>query len=249
MRELAQPRILPMPFVTENSRISLIVPIMEADLRSSLTLVRDFARHSLEKGDRVFLMLVFLYSPERPEKNNDSDYFKEVKQLALQVSKKHRAGGRPGAALLWYSLQTKGPAPSQLDLVDLVTAKLDNQTILVVGRWGCSSHPSCPQSLHGGEAGLLQQDQDEHDSGSAGGAQTLSLHHPRSSVRCPSCSTTPRWPGPRAPSPSTPARGTLTAWTPVSGGEELVTWCHSQAMCPSTRVTSWRPGRGSPRPG
>ena len=50
-----------MPFVTENSRISLIVPVNEGDLRASLGLVKSFAKNCIEKGDRVFLMLVFLY--------------------------------------------------------------------------------------------------------------------------------------------------------------------------------------------
>ena len=61
MQELAEPEIIPMPFVTENSRISLIVPVNEGDLRASLGLVKSFAKNCIEKGDRVFLMLVFLY--------------------------------------------------------------------------------------------------------------------------------------------------------------------------------------------
>ena len=61
VQELAEPEIIPMPFVTENSRISLIVPVNEGDLRASLGLVKSFAKNCIEKGDRVFLMLVFLY--------------------------------------------------------------------------------------------------------------------------------------------------------------------------------------------
>ena len=134
VRELAEPAIVPVPFVTENSRLSLIVPVTEGDLRASLALVRSFARNSIEKGDKVFLMLVFLYTPERSEKNNNNDYFKEVKQLALATSKKYRRK-TPGSAapLLWYSLQTRGAPPSQLHLLDLVTAKLDNRSILLLG--------------------------------------------------------------------------------------------------------------------
>mgnify|MGYP001181911883 CR=1 FL=1 len=54
----------------------------------TMTLLRSFAKNSIEKNDRIFLMLVFLYTPDRPEKNNNNDFFKEVKQLALQISKK-----------------------------------------------------------------------------------------------------------------------------------------------------------------
>ena len=121
-----------MPFVTENSRISLIIPVNEGDLRASLSLVRSFAKNCIEKGDRVFLMLVFLYSPQRSEKNNNADFYKEVKQVALQISKKHKKKDS-SPHLLWYSLQTKGRAPTQLELLDLVTAKLDDLTILLLG--------------------------------------------------------------------------------------------------------------------
>jgi len=132
VQELAQPEIIPMPFVTENSRISLIVPVNEGDLRASLTLVKSFAKNCIEKGDKVFLMLVFLYSPERSEKNNNADFFKEVKQVALQISKKHKKKDN-NPHLLWYSLQTKGRSPTQLELLDLVSAKLDDLTILLLG--------------------------------------------------------------------------------------------------------------------
>ena len=76
---------------------------------------------------------------------------------------------------LRYSLQTKGRAPTQLELLDLVTAKLDDQTILLLGRWRQSPEillvyliPSTFQSSHGNQTGLLQQSQDEHCCGTSG---------------------------------------------------------------------------------
>ena len=42
----------------------------------TMTLLRSFAKNSIEKNDRIFLMLVFLYTPERPDKNNNNDFFK-----------------------------------------------------------------------------------------------------------------------------------------------------------------------------
>ena len=99
-----------------------------------MTLLRSFAKNSIEKNDRIFLMLVFLYTPDRPEKNNNNDFFKEVKQLALQISKKYKKeGGKSASHLLWYSMQTKGKVPSDLELMDLVTQKLDNKTIILLG--------------------------------------------------------------------------------------------------------------------
>ena len=103
-------------------------------LFQTMTLLRSFAKNSIEKNDRIFLMLVFLYSPERPDKNNNNDFFKEVKQLALQISKKYKKdGSKSSSHLLWYSMQTKGVTPSDMELMDLVTQKLDNKTIILLG--------------------------------------------------------------------------------------------------------------------
>ena len=65
-----------------------------------MTLLRSFAKNSIEKNDRIFLMLVFLYTPERPDKNNNNDFFKDVKQLALQISKKYKVNVRPALGVL-----------------------------------------------------------------------------------------------------------------------------------------------------
>ena len=135
VRELANPEIVPMPFVTESFKISLIVPVMEKDSQKTMNLLRSFAKNSIEKSERIFLMLVFLYTPERPDKNNNNDFFKDVKQLALQISKKskNKEKGKTSSHLLWYSLQTKGVTPSNMELLDLVTQKLDNKTIILLG--------------------------------------------------------------------------------------------------------------------
>ena len=99
-----------------------------------MTLLRSFAKNCIEKNDRIFLMLVFLYTPERPDKNNNNDFFKEVKQLALQISKKYKKdNSKSSSHLLWYSMQTKGVVPTNMELMDLVTQKLDNKTIILLG--------------------------------------------------------------------------------------------------------------------
>lgn len=70
-------------------------------LFQTMTLLRSFAKNSIEKNDRIFLMLVFLYTPERPDKNNNNDFFKDVKQLALQISKKYKVNVRPALGVLY----------------------------------------------------------------------------------------------------------------------------------------------------
>jgi len=135
VRELANPEIVPMPFVTESYKISLIVPVMEKDSQKTMNMLRSFAKNSIENSGHIFLMLVFIYTPERPDKNNNNDFFKDVKQLALQISKKYKKKDKvkTSSHLLWYSLQTKGAMPSNMELMDLVTHKLDDKTIILLG--------------------------------------------------------------------------------------------------------------------
>ena len=140
--DLAVPEIVPMPFVTESFNIALIVPIAESDMSELLNQVGKFTKISIEKGN-----IVFLYSPERPDKNNKNDFFKEAKQMALKTSKKYTKKGKGSSGLLWYSVQTKGVRPSDLELLDLVTQK-DNSLAWV------------PE--HGDQTGLLQQSPHEH---------------------------------------------------------------------------------------
>ena len=52
----------------------------------TMTLLRSFAKNSIEKNDRIFLMLVFLYTPERPDKNNNNDFFKPEIESFLSES-------------------------------------------------------------------------------------------------------------------------------------------------------------------
>ena len=60
------------------------------DKSAATNFLKNFAKMCLERNDRVFLMLVFLYTKAHPEKNNNQDFFKEVKQTALQFTKKYK---------------------------------------------------------------------------------------------------------------------------------------------------------------
>ena len=50
LRELAVPEVLPMPFVTENSRISLIIPVSEEDISATISRVCH----------KIFLLISFV---------------------------------------------------------------------------------------------------------------------------------------------------------------------------------------------
>jgi hypothetical protein len=128
-----------LPFVTESSKISLVITISESDTQDILRFLTNFSKTCLEKNDRVFLMLVFLYTQERPDKNNNKDFYKEIKQTALQLSKKFKKKDK-GSAILWYSMQLKNRPPSPIEMMDLLTQKLDSKSIILMGSANMELH-------------------------------------------------------------------------------------------------------------
>jgi len=131
-QEFADPILVSLPFVTESTKISLVIPVAETDRKDVLNFLKSFAKTCLERNDRVFLMFVFLYTRDRPDKNNNKDFYKEVKQTALQLSKKFKKKDK-GSSILWYSMQLKEVEPTPLETMDLLTHKLDSKSIILMG--------------------------------------------------------------------------------------------------------------------
>lgn len=69
---------------------------------AATTFLKNFAKMCLERNDRVFLMLVFLYTRAHPDKNNNQDFYKEVKQTALQYTKKYK---KKDKGKWWFSFR------------------------------------------------------------------------------------------------------------------------------------------------
>jgi len=131
-QEVSEPLLISLPFVTESTKISLVIPVSEQDRTMTTMFLKNFAKMCLDRNDRIFLMLVFLYTRAHPDKNNNQDYFKEVKQTALQFTKKYKKKDK-GSSILWYSLQTKDTVPLQIQAMDLLIQKLDSESIILVG--------------------------------------------------------------------------------------------------------------------
>jgi len=139
-QEFSDPLMISLPFVTETAKISLVVPVTEADTQDVLKFLQSFSTVCLQKNDRVFLMLVFMYSKERPDKNNNNDFYKSIKQAALQLSKKFKKKDK-ASSILWYSLQLQDTSlPSPLETLDLLVTKLDTKSIILLGSANMELH-------------------------------------------------------------------------------------------------------------
>lgn len=136
-RSLTEPEIIPMPYVTENNRITLVLPITQADMVQGVEFVKRYEAECMVSGEHTFLLLALLYQPGVSSAGDDADVFKPLKDLALKYTREHHdAGSKVG----WITIHTLGYQPSEFAVFDLVVKKLQDDTLLLITRH--SSHVS-----------------------------------------------------------------------------------------------------------
>lgn len=93
--------IIPSPYVTESTRIALLLPTFEHQVKEVLEFINRYEKTCMEHQDNTFLMLVLLYRANSPNKNKD-DVFAEPKRVALEISDKYKADG---SRIAWVSIR------------------------------------------------------------------------------------------------------------------------------------------------
>lgn len=136
-RPLTEPEIIPMPYVTENNRITLVMPVVQDELVEAVDFVKRYEAECMVTGEHTFLLLALLYLPGTSSSGDAADVFKPLKDLALKYTREHHdAGSKVG----WVSLHTVGQRPSDFAIVDLVVKKFQDDTLILLTRH--SSHIS-----------------------------------------------------------------------------------------------------------
>ncbi|XP_050729542.1 chondroitin sulfate synthase 2-like [Eriocheir sinensis] len=130
-RLLTEPEIIPMPYVTENNRLTLVLPVDQSELVEATQFVQRYEAECMVKGEHTFLLLALLYRPGVSSAGDDRDVFKPLKDLALQYTQEHhKAGSKVG----WSIVHTLADPPSELAVADLVLRKLSEETLVLVTR-------------------------------------------------------------------------------------------------------------------
>ena len=57
-KPLGKVEVVPMPYVTENVRVNLVLPVEEEFKLDAIKFMENYARICMEKRDKTFLMLV-----------------------------------------------------------------------------------------------------------------------------------------------------------------------------------------------
>ncbi|XP_076242924.1 chondroitin polymerizing factor [Calliopsis andreniformis] len=110
-KPLGKVEILPVPYVTENTRVNVILNIDSTKKEAALQFLEQYAIECMEKKYKTFLMMVLLYDFNSPSKGK-GDIFYDIKQYALMVAEKYK---KNQSKITWLSIRL----PSNVTTIDL----------------------------------------------------------------------------------------------------------------------------------
>ncbi|XP_037691718.1 chondroitin sulfate glucuronyltransferase isoform X2 [Choloepus didactylus] len=115
LRPLSRVEILPMPYVTEATRVQLVLPLLVAEAAAAPAFLEAFATSVLEPREHALLTLLLVYGP-REGGRGAPDPFLRVKAAAAELERRY-----PGTRLAWLAVWAE--APSQVRLMDVISKK------------------------------------------------------------------------------------------------------------------------------
>ncbi|XP_076348621.1 chondroitin polymerizing factor [Tachypleus tridentatus] len=130
VRPLNKIEIIPVPYVTEHTRIALVTVIKADEISYAKKFLNEYKVVCLEKQENSVLLLAFLYGPNDPGKGSKDDAFGQLKSLISFYNNRYRAGG---AKIGWLSVKTDNREPPDFAVIDLVCRKLTPESIVLLG--------------------------------------------------------------------------------------------------------------------
>lgn len=127
LRPLSRVEILPVPYVTEASRLTVLLPLAADERDLAPGFLEAFASAVLEPGDpAATLTLMLLYEPRQAQRAAaHADIFAPVKAHVAELERRF-----PGTRIPWLSVQTSAPSP--LRLMDLLSKKHPLDTLFLL---------------------------------------------------------------------------------------------------------------------
>ncbi|XP_035285253.1 chondroitin sulfate glucuronyltransferase [Anguilla anguilla] len=116
LRPLSSIEIIPMPYVTEATRVQVILPVTARELDYVGSFLDAYAMNALDARDNALLTFLFVYDPFDAQRVSEADVFAGVKAMIGEVEKRYG-----GAKIPWISVKTE--VPSQVKLMDIISKK------------------------------------------------------------------------------------------------------------------------------
>lgn len=128
VKPLGHVEIVPSPYVTESTRVALLMPTFVHQIKETLDFITHYEKTCMEHQDNTFLMLVFLYPANSPSKGKN-DVFSELKRIAIQLSEKYKSDG---SRIAWVSILLPEQLSNTLnrDSAAILSSTYGNEEIL-----------------------------------------------------------------------------------------------------------------------
>ncbi|XP_050825615.1 chondroitin sulfate synthase 2 isoform X2 [Gopherus flavomarginatus] len=125
VRPLSEVEIIPMPYVTEASRINVILPLTAHDRDHASHFLEVYAAAAFESSENAVLTFLFIYDPFEAQQVAQNDVFAPVKARIAEYERKYTEVKIP-----WISVKTD--APSQIKVMDIISKKHPVDTLFFV---------------------------------------------------------------------------------------------------------------------
>lgn len=116
VRPLSRIEIIPMPYVTEATRVHIIIPLTLQDRSYVDHFLEVFASNAFETSENAILTFLFIYDPVEAQQVNQNDIFASVKTQINTYERKY-----PTVKIPWISVKTE--TPSQIKFMDIISKK------------------------------------------------------------------------------------------------------------------------------
>lgn len=94
-------QIIPSPYVTESTRISMVVPTFAHRIQETITFITRYEEICMQSKDSTTLMIVLLYNSDASNKG-ESDVFYSLKNFAIETSKRIKSDD---SRIAWVSIR------------------------------------------------------------------------------------------------------------------------------------------------
>ncbi|XP_077480456.1 chondroitin sulfate glucuronyltransferase [Stigmatopora argus] len=116
LRPLSAVEIIPMPYVTEATRVQLILPVTAQEREHVAAFLDTYAANVLDTHDNALLTVLFVYDPFEAQRVSREDVFAGAKAAVGEAEKRY-----PDVKIPWISVKTE--VPSQVKLMDVISKK------------------------------------------------------------------------------------------------------------------------------
>ncbi|XP_068091344.1 chondroitin sulfate glucuronyltransferase-like [Hyperolius riggenbachi] len=120
LRPLGIVEILPMPYVTEATRVQLVLPVMAADADHVAGFLDAFATNLLDPQENVALTVLLVY--DMSTSAQEKDIFQEVRSIVSELERRY-------LFLRLELISVRTEAPSQIRLMEIVSKKHPMDTL------------------------------------------------------------------------------------------------------------------------